>query len=78
MSRKTVFCVQRYAGSAKRLEPQQMRQFGTVEDALAYGGSVQRRSTGVVVFSVTGEPDFDAWEAPDVLAEYGMVPDIRF
>lgn len=74
MVMRTVYCVQPYRGSPGRFEPGVLHQFGTSAEALTVAAKMQASARGLLVFEVRGEPDFDFWEEPEVLAVYGDVP----
>lgn len=78
MALRTVFCVQTFMKKGRVLTPGPLRQFGTGQEALQSGESLKDRSAGVVVYSVEGEPAFDYWSEPKVLASHGQVPALAF
>ncbi len=74
MALRTVYCVQTYSKKGRELAKGPLRQCGSSKEALAKGEDLSRRAAGVVVFSVEGDPTFDYWSEPRVLAEHGQVP----
>ena len=78
MALRTVYCVQSYQKKGRGLTKGPMKQFGSSGDALSAGQSLCERSAGVVVFSVEGDPAFDYWGEPQVLATHGEVPVVQF
>lgn len=71
----TVYCVETYwRASPRRLERGQLRQFGDRETALRVGRTMALRRTGVLVFSVAGEPVADIWQRPRTIARFGDAP----
>lgn len=71
----TVYCVETYwRASPFRLERGQLRQFGDRETALRVGRAMARRRSGVLVFSVAGEPVSDIWQGPRTIARFGDAP----
>lgn len=46
----------------------------SVDQAKVRGERAAEHSAGVVVFSVTGEPEFGEFEPPVVVAKYGEIP----
>lgn len=74
MSVKTVYCVQTFSGQKGRSERGRLRQYANEPDALRAGRGLKEHASGVVIFSVTGEPDFDWWDDPVVIESHGRVP----
>lgn len=74
MTRRTVYCVQPYAGASGRLIQCGLREFGDELAARREGETLSARRAGVLVFAVSGEPDFGTWEEPRILAAYGSTP----
>lgn len=75
----TVFCVQPFwrAGPDK-LAHGELRQFAREEDARRAGEATARRVGGALVYAVDGDPDFDSWSRPRLLAVHGDVPRVTF
>lgn len=76
MTVRTVYCVQSYGGAPGHLVAGKLRQFGTSTEALEMGKELSARAPGVLVFEVSGEPDFDSWEEPKILARHGRLPSL--
>lgn len=74
MSKVTVYVMQPYWQAAKRLTAGTPRQFETREEAERAGERAARVQAGALVYSLTGEPEFEAWSEPEVLARLGSVP----
>jgi hypothetical protein len=70
----TIFCVQTYWRDSRRLNSGALRQFKQEEQAREAGLSASRRHDGVIVYSLTGEPQFEFWGDPVVLATHGETP----
>lgn len=66
--------VQTFKKQRGRLVPGQPQKFKTPDQARIRGLKASDSAIGVVVFSVTGEPEFGEFESPVVLARYGEVP----
>lgn len=79
MARVTIFCVQPFwrAGPDK-LAHGELRQFEQERAARRAGEATARRVGGALVYSVEGDPDFEQWGKPRLLAAHGEVPNIRF
>lgn len=75
MARRTVFCVQCFAGLTGPMVKGRLWQFGSEDDAQQAGYLLENRVAGFVIFRVSGEPDFGVWEDPVVLRTYGRLPD---
>lgn len=75
MAVKTVYCVQAFRGSQKRLVAMSLRQFGYREAALQGAEEIKETVAGCVVFRVRGDPAIDSWDEPEVLATFGLVPE---
>lgn len=74
MALRTVFCVQTFSKKGRALATGPLRQYGSGAEALQKGEDLQSRNAGVLVYSVEGDPAFDYWDEPKVLASYGQVP----
>lgn len=75
MSVKTVYCVQTFTGQKGRSEKGKLRQFASEPDAIDAGRGLADRASGVLVYKVMGEPDFDWWDEPVVIESHGRVPE---
>lgn len=78
MARVTVFCVQPFWLDRRKLVHGQRRQFKKAEEALRAGEAAARRNAGAIVYSVEGDPEYDDWAEPKVLASLGQVPEVVF
>lgn len=70
----TVYCVQTYWRDRRRLNMGDLRQFMKEDEARSAGERSALRQDGVIVYALTGEPEFDYWGEPRVLATYGETP----
>ena len=79
MGRVTIYCVQPYwrAGGGK-LAHGELRQFDVEKEARRAGEATARRVGGALVYAVDGDPEFERWAKPRLLASHGEVPDISF
>ena len=75
MARVTFFTVQTVERRGKRLVTGPPRQFKTAAEALRTGERQSASSLGVVVLQVEGDPEFEDWSEPKVLATHGEVPE---
>lgn len=74
MARKTIYCAQPFWRRRHGLAGGVVHRFVTEERALSGGEILSRSADGVAVFSLTGEPDVDFWDEPQVIATFGSVP----
>lgn len=74
MSVLTIYCVQTFAGKGGYQVRARLHQFGSEHEARELGAVLGRKGKGVMVFRVSGEPDFDWWDEPVVLERYGCLP----
>lgn len=74
MAQKTIYCAQAFWHRQGRLEGGQVHQFLNAERAMLGGEALFTGAHGVAVFSVTGDPTFNLWEEPKLLATFGLVP----
>lgn len=74
MSQVTIYCVETFGPSGRRLDPRRMSQHGDRPEAMLTARIQARRRAGVLVFSVTGDPFAGVWQDPLVLARYGRAP----
>jgi hypothetical protein len=70
----TELFVQTFKRQGRRLIAKQVERCKGVDQARARGERAAERADGVIVFSITGEPEFGEFEAPMVLARFGDVP----
>lgn len=74
MSAVTVYCVETFGPSGRRIDPRQVAQYGDAGEARAQGRLSARRRAGVLVYSVSGDPVADIWQEPQIIARYGVAP----
>lgn len=70
----TVYCVQPFWQSGRRLAQGDLRQTDNQDRAWEMARSAARRNAGVILYSVTGNPEYDDWSEPTILARLGEVP----
>lgn len=79
MAREKIYCVQPFwPAGAGRLAHGELRQFPKEAAAKRAGEATARRVGGALVYVVEGDPDFDTWNPPRLIARHGAVPDIKF
>jgi hypothetical protein len=66
--------VQTFKKQGRRLIGGQPQSYKTPDQARVRGLRASDTAAGVVVFSVTGEPEFGEFDPPVVLARYGEIP----
>ncbi|WP_398471530.1 hypothetical protein [Tardiphaga sp.] len=71
---ETQHFVQKFRKKGRMLIGAQPELCKTPEQAKVRGEKAAEHSVGVVVFSVTGEPEFGEFESPVVVAKYGETP----
>lgn len=76
MAAKTIYCARAFWWRQGRLWGGEVRQFLNEERAIAGAEALYTGAHGVAVFSVTGHPDVDLWEDPQLIATYGDVPSV--
>lgn len=69
-----IYCVETFWRNGRKLERGQLRQFADPATAQAVGQELGERMPGVLVYSITGEPEADYWDEPEEIARYGDVP----
>lgn len=74
MASVTIYCVQSYWKDRRRLNTGDLRQFKDEAKARSHGERASRRQDGVLVYSLSGDPELDWWGKPTVLASYGETP----
>lgn len=74
MARRTVFCVQTYGRKDGRLVGTQRHEFTSATEAEDLGRRLAVTAAGVVVFSVEGDPEAEAWDEPEIFAVHGEAP----
>jgi hypothetical protein len=74
----TFYCVQPFWNDRAKLAHGTLRQFKHRDRALRAGEAAARQVGGAIVYSVEGDPEFQTWSAPRLLAKHGAVPAISF
>jgi hypothetical protein len=72
----TVFCVQPFGRRGRELVQGDLRQFRSETLARNAGAVASHHAVGVVVYQLKGEPEFDTWSEPKIIARYGETPDV--
>ena len=67
----TVFRVQPYWRNGRRLEPSRPEEFLAEREARRAAERLFRSCAGVAIYAVQGEPEFDYWAEPIVIARLG-------
>ncbi len=75
MAGVTVFCVQPFWKRGGDLAPGDLRQFRSETLARNAGAVASHHAVGVVVYQLRGEPEFDTWSEPEIIARYGVTPE---
>lgn len=77
MPRVTVYVVQpfRRLGLGRRLAQGALTQFTREADAVQAGARASASAAGVLVYATDGEPEFDTWSEPRLIAVYGEAPE---
>ncbi len=75
MAGVTVFCVQPFWTRGRDLAPGDLRHFRSETLARNAGAVASHHAVGVIVYQVKGEPEFDTWSEPKVIARYGVTPE---
>ena len=55
-----------------RLQGGEPMPFLSAQDAEDGGAIIAKMADGAVVYQVLGDPDFDLWEEPELLATFGQ------
>ena len=69
----TRFCVQAYGRRSGMLTPTEVRECYFEEDARREMEVLARRSSGVALYRVRGEPLSGLWENPKLIARQGEI-----
>lgn len=69
----TIYCVQPYWWDGRKLALSEVRRFRTLDEAEREAGKAYARHAGVAVYSVSGWPDYDAWEDPKLVNSVGAI-----
>ncbi len=75
MAGVTVFCVQRFWRRGRDLVQGDLRRFRSETLARNAGAVASHHAVGVVVYQLRGEPEFDTWSEPKIIARYGITPE---
>lgn len=78
MGLKTVYCVQPYWRDGSKLAHGELSQFRTEKEARKAARRAYDHHAGVLIYSVRGCPEFDAWRDPRPVAQHGDVPALEF
>ncbi|MDO8912330.1 MAG: hypothetical protein Q8N10_03470 [Phenylobacterium sp.] len=78
MASVTIYCVQPYWTDGRKLAHGSLRQFKRRSDAIRAGETAARRNAGAIVYVVEGDPEFESWSRPRLLAAHGQVPEVAF
>jgi hypothetical protein len=57
------------------LAPGDLRHFRSETLARNAGAVASHHAVGVLVYILNGEPEFDTWSDPTVIARYGVTPE---
>jgi hypothetical protein len=71
MSLKTIYGVQPYWHDGRRLARGVPQQFRSRQEADRAAERLYENHAGVLIYSVTGNPEYDAWGEPCVLSTLG-------
>lgn len=71
MRRQTVFCVQTYKRYGQALTKAVLMQFTSASEAEEVALALVPNSAAVVVYALSGVPDADVWDEPELFAAYG-------
>lgn len=77
MAAKTIYCARAFWWRGGRLLPGEVHQFLNEERAIAGAEALYTGAHSVAIFSVTGYPDVDLWEDPQLIDAYGDVPNLE-
>lgn len=76
MATKTIYCAKAFWWRQGSLWGGETHQFLNEERAIMGAEVLFSGAHGVAVFSVTGHPDIDLWEDPQLIAAYGDTPSL--
>jgi hypothetical protein len=68
----TVFRVQPFWRDGPRLEPSPPQDFTAKGQAWRAAQRVYERCAGVEIYELQGEPEFDYWAEPRLVARFGL------
>lgn len=69
----TIYCVQPFWWNGRQLARAEPSQFRTLDEAQRAAKLAYERHAGVAILSITGSPEFDAWNAPQQVGAIGNV-----
>lgn len=70
----TIYCVQAYWRDGRKLAQGVYREFDKEADARRAGEKAYANHAGVIVYAKEGEPEFDVWREPRLVAAFGETP----
>ena len=73
MGARLFYFARPYFERTGRLYPGEAMPFVCARDAEDGGLLLAKMAAGVVVYQQLGDPDFDLWEEPEILAVHGAV-----
>jgi len=73
----TRFCIQTFTRDPTGLWPAEAREFMFEEDARGAARAARRRSAGVALYSVRGEPVQRLWDRPRLLERHGDILELE-
>ena len=77
MAQRTVFCVEAFRAGPWGLERLNLLEtFKSETRAREAAAELTPLVDGVVIYLRAGDPEFDCWSDPEVIAEIGVVPGI--
>lgn len=71
------YCVQTFHRRPEGLYPMESSEFKVEHEARRATRAAIRRSAGVALYSVRGEPVQRLWESPKLLESYGEILDLE-
>ncbi len=78
VARKTLYIAQPFFRRGRALTTGRAYSFPCAVDAEEAGRELSRVSDGVLVYAVTGDPEFEVWGEPELFATHGDVPRIEY
>lgn len=78
MPKVTIYCVQPFWRDGRKLAHGALQQYACEVKARRAGERSARRLDGAIVYSVTGDPIFEEWSQPRLIAALGQVPRLEF
>lgn len=74
----TRFCIQTFKRSSAGLVPAEVSEFKFEGEARRAARSARRRSAGVALYSVRGEPVQRLWDRPRLIEQHGETLEMEF